>query len=131
MTDLVMIQTLNDVVRMSRVANKKFTSVVDYEPTDTIAADVEYYRVNDVDDPEYILEKYLSGEHLEHFGHVEDGDWCSVDTLYESKTKIISYNKKLYEVVYTRYSHDPSHEEPTKIFEVTPRKSEKTEYIRA
>jgi hypothetical protein len=115
---------------MSRVENKKVTSVVDYDPTETIAADVEYYRVNDVDDPDYILEKYLNGEHKEQFNHVEFIDWYIVDTLYESKTEIINYNKKLYEIVYTRYIHNPLQEEHPQIFSVTPKKVEKTEYIR-
>lgn len=130
MTVLVLIQTFNNAIRMSRVEDKKITSTVDYEPTVTIAADVEHYRVNDVDDPEYILEKYLSGEHDEYFSHVEIGDWKTIDTLYESKTVIISCNKKLYEVVYTRYSHDHSHEEQPQIFAVVPKKVKKIEYVR-
>lgn len=131
MTVLVLLQTFNGVVRMSRIDNKKVTSVVDYEPTDTITADVEYYRSNDIDDPDYLLKKYLSGEHKEHFGHTDTIDWRIIDTVHEAKTEIITCNKKFYEIVYKRYSHDPSHIEDPKIYEVTPRKSEKTEYIRA
>lgn len=54
MTNLVLLETLDDkTIRMSRISEKRITSVIDYDTTDSnhleVKGTIEEYRINDIE----------------------------------------------------------------------------------
>lgn len=136
MVDLVLIKSVNDMIRMSRIHNGKIESTVEFEPTVDTLGVVEDYRVNGVDDLEQILEKYqdinrVSGAKPE-FEIVEDSNWTPTSKTIDTKTLVIKYRDNFYEIVYERtliFGVNYNYTNP-KIFRVLPEIVTTTTYKR-
>jgi len=125
MTNLVLIsKPNNNVLRMSRVSDKKITSSVEYDLNDSdLISAIEDYRVNDCYTTNDILEFYYNIE-TDKYDIISMGEWDHPsEQIFNSRKVIIKYKHWFYCV--TEYEGAEA-----TIHEVLPQEITQTIYVK-